>query len=183
VLASRPKSATLGRPERESEPTAAARSPCYRCRHDAIRPARLRPRTRRPRNRATAAARRATPAAGLFGEGRFGSALVMPNASAIIPISFDAEVRRLNSKKSGALPPAPSPSTPSKSSAASTPSHRLPRRIAVAQYLEADARIGIGAEHPVSLRQEDPSMCPADSDGRGARGPSGCDRSRSCCLS
>jgi hypothetical protein len=57
--------------------------------------------------------------------------------------------------EAGALPTAPSPSTPSKSSAASTPSHRLPRRIAVAQDLEADARIGIGAEHPVSLRLED----------------------------
>jgi hypothetical protein len=66
---------------------------------------------------------------------------------------------------SSALPTAHPPSAPSKSSTSSTPSHRLPRRIAVAQDLEADARIGIGAEYFVPLSLEDPAIRVGESRG------------------
>jgi hypothetical protein len=64
-------------------------------------------------------------------------------------------VARLNFKKSGALPAASgrsastsAPTTPS------TPSHRLPGRVAIPLHLEADLRIGICPKHPVSLSLE-----------------------------
>src|SRR5271170_7084212 len=88
------------------------------------------------------------PSATYSASGRSWDAARILTPSRYLPRRY-AAARRPNSAKSGALPTAHSRSTSSTSSTpASTPSHRLPRRIAIALHLKADLRIGIGAEHP-----------------------------------